>query len=49
MKRTALLFVIAGMLILATACGSPAPAATEAPTQPPATEAPAQPETGAAE
>ena len=54
MKRIVLLFVIAGVTVLATACSGsvPAatpvfaqPAATEAPAQPAATEAPAQPAT----
>ena len=43
MKRIALLFVIAFAMILATACGSPAPAATQAPAQPAATQPPVQP------
>ena len=43
MKRIALLFIIAGIMVLATACGGSAPAATQAPVQPAATEAPAQP------
>ncbi len=34
MKRIALVFVFVGVLILATSCGSSAPAATEEPTQP---------------
>ena len=42
MKRIALLFVIALIMLLATACGGSAPAATQAPTQPAATAAPAQ-------
>jgi uncharacterized cupredoxin-like copper-binding protein len=38
MKRIALLFIIAFTMIMATACGSPAPAATQAPAQPAATQ-----------
>lgn len=46
MKRIALPFVILFMMIVATACGSSAPAATQAPlAQPVVTEAPAQPAT----
>jgi uncharacterized cupredoxin-like copper-binding protein len=44
MKRSALLFVLVIIAIIATACGgSSTPAATQAPAQPAATEAPAQP------
>jgi uncharacterized cupredoxin-like copper-binding protein len=43
MKRITLLLVITATMILATACGGPTPAATEAPAQPPATDTPAQP------
>ena len=43
MQRTTLFFVIALTLLLATACGSSAPAATQAPAQPAATTAPVQP------
>jgi uncharacterized cupredoxin-like copper-binding protein len=48
MKRINLLFVLIVIMSLATACGSPAPTATEAPatnvpaTQPPATEPPSE-------
>ena len=42
MKRIALFVFIAGILVLATACGSAAPTATQAPVQPAATEAPVQ-------
>ena len=48
MKRIALLFVIVGITVLAAACGSSTPTATQAPAQPaaptgsPATQAPAQ-------
>lgn len=48
MKRIALISIIAGIMVLATACGGPAPAATQALVQPvvtdmpPATQAPAQ-------
>lgn len=41
MKRIALLGLMAGILVLATACGSSAPTTTQAPAQPAATEAPA--------
>jgi len=41
MKRIALLFLTAFTMILVTACGAPAPTATEAPVEPAATEAPA--------
>jgi len=40
MKRIALLFVIAITMLIATACGGSAPAATQAPAQPVATDAP---------
>ena len=40
MKRIALLFVIVVSILWVTACGSPAPAATQAPAQPAVTEAP---------
>ena len=44
MKRIVLLFVIVSTMMLATACGSSAPAATQPPpAQPVVTEAPAQP------
>jgi uncharacterized cupredoxin-like copper-binding protein len=43
MKRIALISIIAGIMVLATACGGSAPAATQAPAQPAATEVPAQP------
>ena len=43
MKRIALLFVLALIMMLAVACGGSAPAATQAPAQPAATQAPAQP------
>ena len=43
MKRSALLFVLAVIMVLATACGGSAPAATRAPAQSTATEIPAQP------
>jgi len=43
MKRTTLLFCMAGIMVLATACGGSAPTATQAPAQPAATQAPAQP------
>ena len=43
MKRITLLVFMVGIMILVTACGGSAPAATQAPTQPAATEAPAQP------
>jgi uncharacterized cupredoxin-like copper-binding protein len=43
MKRIALFVFMAGIMVLATACGGSAPAATQAPAQPAATEAPAQP------
>ena len=43
MKRIALFVFMVSMMVLATACGGSAPAATQAPTQPAATEAPAQP------
>jgi len=43
MKRIVLLFVIASTMMLATACGGSAPAATQPPAQPVVTEAPAQP------
>ena len=42
MKRTALFVFIAGIMVLATACGGSAPAAAQAPAQSAATEAPAQ-------
>ena len=42
MKRIALFVFIAGILMLATACGGAAPTATQAPIQPAATEAPVQ-------
>jgi len=44
MKRIALLFVIVFTMILATACGSPAPTATQAPvaTEPPPQSDPAE-------
>ena len=41
MKRMAMLLIIVGITVLATACGGSAP--TEAPAQPIVTEAPAQP------
>jgi uncharacterized cupredoxin-like copper-binding protein len=40
MKRITLLFIIVLIMLLAAACGSPAPAATQAPAQPAATKAP---------
>jgi hypothetical protein len=40
MKRITPIFVIVLIMFLAAACGSPAPAATQAPAQPAATEAP---------
>ena len=43
MKKNILLFVLFITTLMATACGSSAPAATQAPAQPAATEAPAQP------
>jgi len=43
MKRITLLVFMVGIMVLATACGGSAPAATQAPAQPAATEAPAQP------
>ena len=44
MKRIALPILIAAIILLATACGSPAPTATQAPAvNPPATQAPSQP------
>src|SRR5436190_8805387 len=43
MKRIALISIIAGVMVLTTACGGAAPATTLAPTQPAATKAPAQP------
>jgi len=43
MKRNVLLFIMAGIMVLATACGGSTPAATQAPVQPAATEEPAQP------
>jgi len=43
MKRIALISSLAGIMMLATACGGSAPAATEAAPQPAATEIPAQP------
>src|SRR6185436_15584459 len=42
-KRIALISIIAGIMVLATACGVSVPAATPAPAQPAATEVPAQP------
>jgi len=42
MKRIALFVVIAGIMVLATACGVPASAATQASAQPAATQAPTQ-------
>ena len=41
MKRITLLSMMMLIMLLATACGSPTPAATQAPAQPAATEAPA--------
>lgn len=43
MKRSILLFVLVVAALIATACGTSAPVATEAPVQPAVTEAPAQP------
>jgi len=43
MKRTALLLILAGIMVLATACGGSTPTATPAASQPATTEAPAQP------
>ena len=43
MKRSTLLFVLVVTALIATACGTSAPVATEAPVQPAVTEAPAQP------
>ncbi len=43
MKRIALFVFMVSMMVLVTACGGSAPAATQAPAQPAATEAPAQP------
>jgi len=44
MKRIALPILIVAIILLATACGSPAPTATQAPAvNPPATQAPSQP------
>ena len=43
MKRITLLVCMAGIMVLATACGGSTPTATEAPAQPAATQAPAQP------
>jgi len=43
MKRIALFVFMVSMMVLVTACGGSAPAATQAPTPPAATEAPAQP------
>jgi len=43
MKKPALPFVIAVIMLLTTACGGSATAATQAPAQPAVTEAPAQP------
>ena len=43
MKRIALIFIFVGIMVLATACGGSAPAATQAPAQLAATEALAQP------
>ena len=40
MKRITPLFIIVLIMLLDAACGSPAPAATQAPAQPAATEAP---------
>ena len=42
MKRIALFVFMAGILMLATACGGAAPTATQAPVQPAATDAPVQ-------
>ena len=42
MKRIALFVFMAGVMVLVTACGGSAPAATQVPVQPAATEAPAQ-------
>ena len=42
MKRIALFVFMAGMLVLATACGGSAPTVTQAPVQPAATELPIQ-------
>jgi uncharacterized cupredoxin-like copper-binding protein len=43
MKRIVLFVFLASSMVLATACGGSAQAATQAPAQPAATEAPAQP------
>jgi len=43
MKRIALFVFMVSMMVLVTACGGSAPAATEVPVQPAATEVPAQP------
>ena len=43
MKRSTLLFVLVVTALIATACGTSAPVATEAHVQPSVTEAPAQP------
>ncbi len=43
MKRFTLLSVIMLVTVLVTACGSPAPAATQAPVEPTSTELPTQP------
>src|SRR3990170_3822092 len=43
MKRITLLSMMMLIMLLATACGSPTPAATQAPAQPAATQAPVQP------
>lgn len=42
MKKITPLSILVLMMFLVTACGSPTPAATQAPTQPAATEAPVQ-------
>jgi uncharacterized cupredoxin-like copper-binding protein len=43
MKRIALISILAGIMVLVTACGGSAPAATQAPVQPTAAEVPTQP------
>ena len=43
MKRSTLLFVLVVTALIATACGTSTPVATESPVQPAVTEAPAQP------